>query len=82
MREQELTVTTADAEMTTFAAHPETSAALPVAVLHMDGVGYREQIKHNARRFAAEGYYCVAPELERQGVNGSVERLPAESAGG
>jgi dienelactone hydrolase len=29
----------------------------------MDGVGYREQIKANARRFAADGYYCVAPDL-------------------
>jgi carboxymethylenebutenolidase len=29
----------------------------------MDGVGYREQVKENARRFAADGYYCVAPDL-------------------
>jgi carboxymethylenebutenolidase len=29
----------------------------------MDGVGYREQVKENARRSAADGYYCVAPDL-------------------
>jgi carboxymethylenebutenolidase len=29
----------------------------------MDGVGYRGQVKENARRFAAGGYYCVAPDL-------------------
>jgi carboxymethylenebutenolidase len=29
----------------------------------MDGVGYREQVKENARRFARDGYYCVAPDL-------------------
>jgi carboxymethylenebutenolidase len=34
-----------------------------VAVLFMDGLGYREQVKVNARRFAADGYYCVAPDL-------------------
>jgi carboxymethylenebutenolidase len=32
-------------------------------VLYMDGVGYREQIKENARRFAADGYYLAAPDL-------------------
>jgi len=34
-----------------------------MAMLYMDGVGYREQVKENARRFAADGYYCVAPDL-------------------
>jgi carboxymethylenebutenolidase len=29
----------------------------------MDGVGYRDQVKKNAARFAAGGYYCVAPDL-------------------
>jgi carboxymethylenebutenolidase len=29
----------------------------------MDGVGFREQIRENARRFAAEGYFVVAPDL-------------------
>jgi carboxymethylenebutenolidase len=37
--------------------------SFPVAVLYMDGIGYREQVKQNARRFAADGYYCVAPDL-------------------
>jgi carboxymethylenebutenolidase len=61
--EQELKVATADGEMTTFVAHPDGDGPFPVAVLYMDGVGYRDQIKHNARRFAADGYYCVAPDL-------------------
>jgi len=63
MNEQEIKVGTADGEMTTFVVHPEASEPLPVAVLYMDGVGYREQIKDNARRFADAGYYCVAPDL-------------------
>ena len=63
MYEQELKVSTADGEMTTFVAHPDGDGPFPVAVLYMDGVGYRDQIKENARRFAADGYYCVAPDL-------------------
>jgi len=49
--------------MTTFVSHPDTDRPLPVAVLYMDGVGYRDQLKDNARRFAADGYYVVAPDL-------------------
>jgi carboxymethylenebutenolidase len=29
----------------------------------MDGVGYREEIKEHARRFAAAGYVCATPDL-------------------
>jgi carboxymethylenebutenolidase len=63
MDEREITVHTAEGEMTTFVVHPDGAGPLPVAVLYMDGVGYREQVKENARRFAAGGYFCVAPDL-------------------
>jgi carboxymethylenebutenolidase len=63
MYETEIRVPTADGEMTTFVAHPDNGGPFPIAVLYMDGVGYREQVKANARRFAAAGYYCVAPDL-------------------
>jgi len=63
MVENEIRVRTADGEMTTFVVHPGGEGAYPVAVLYMDAVGYREQVKQNARRFAAGGYYCVAPDL-------------------
>ena len=63
MYEQETRISTPDGEMTTFVAHPDGNGPFPVAVLYMDGVGYRDQIKRNARRFAADGYYCVAPDL-------------------
>jgi carboxymethylenebutenolidase len=49
--------------MRTFVVHPDGDGPFPVAVLYMDGVGYREQVKDNARRFAAGGYYVVAPDL-------------------
>jgi carboxymethylenebutenolidase len=56
MDDKEIGVRTADGEMTAFVAHPDGEGPFPVAVLYMDGVGYREQVKENARRFAADGY--------------------------
>jgi carboxymethylenebutenolidase len=61
--EAEIAVHTPDGEMTTFVVHPDGAIGLPVAVVLMDAVGYREAVKENARRFAADGYYCVVPDL-------------------
>lgn len=63
MAEQEIRIPTADGEMTVFTVHPDGDGPYPVAMLYMDGVGYREQVKQNARRFAADGFYCVVPDL-------------------
>jgi carboxymethylenebutenolidase len=63
MIENEIRVPTTDGQMLAFTARPDGAGPFPVAVLFMDGVGYREQIKQNARRFAADGYYCVAPDF-------------------
>ena len=63
MVEKEIRVRTGDGEMTTFVVRPDGDGPFPVAVVFMDGVGYREQVKDNSRRFAADGYYCVAPDL-------------------
>lgn len=63
MTERELTAGTQDGEMTTFIVHPDTGGPSAVAIVYMDGIGYREQVKENARRFAAGGYYCIAPDL-------------------
>src|SRR5260370_21783144 len=49
--------------MTTFAVGPAGDGPFPVAVVFTECVGYREQGKENARRFASDGYYCVAPDL-------------------
>jgi len=70
MYENEIRVHTADGEMTTFVARPDEEGPYPVAVMYMDAPGYREAVKENARRFAAGGYYCVAPDLfYRSGEN-------------
>jgi carboxymethylenebutenolidase len=67
--------------MTTFVVHPDGAGPFPVAVLYMDGIGYRDQVKANARRFATDGYYCVVPDLfYRSGerLTFDMERLAAE----
>jgi carboxymethylenebutenolidase len=61
--EREIRVRTADGEMTTFTVRPDGEGPFPAAMVFQDGVGYREQVKQNARRFAAAGYYCAAPDL-------------------
>src|SRR5260370_3025409 len=63
MVEKEIRIRSADGDMTTFAVRPGGDGPFPVAVIFMDGVGYREQLKANARRFAVDGYYCVTPDL-------------------
>jgi carboxymethylenebutenolidase len=62
MTEREIRVPTPDGDMATFVVHPD-GGPFPVALLFMDGVGYREQIKENARRFAEGGFFVVAPDL-------------------
>lgn len=63
MIETEIRVPTRDGEMRTFVVHPSEGGPFPVTFLYMDGIGYREQIRANARRFAAPGYLVVAPDL-------------------
>jgi carboxymethylenebutenolidase len=83
--EREVRVKTADGSMRMFVARPGGDGPFPVAVVYMDGVGYRDQIKENARRFAASGYYCVAPDLfYRAGDDLSFDfsRIASEGMGG
>jgi carboxymethylenebutenolidase len=85
MVENEIRIRRADGEMRTFVAHPDSDGPFPVAVLFMDGVGYREQIKENARRFAADGYYCVAPDLfyrAGEGISIDFSKLASEGMEG
>src|ERR1700751_641742 len=81
MNESETILQTTDGEMTTFTVHPDGGGPFPVAVLYMDGVGYREPIKENARRFAAGGFYVGAPDLfyrSGRGVRVDMDRIRSE----
>lgn len=81
MIEKEIRVRTADGEMRTFIVNPESGGPFPVALVFMDGVGYREQVKENARRFASNGFYCVAPDLFYRAGEGVVLDFSRMSSG-
>lgn len=84
MQEKEIRVRTPDGEMRTFTVRPDGDGPFPVAIVFMDGIGYREQVKENARRFAAGGYYCVAPDLYYrmgEGVVFDVAQFSASATG-
>ena len=83
MAEREIRVPTPDGGMLTFIAHPDDGGPFPVAILFMDGVGYRDQIKANARRFAEDGYFVVAPDLYYRagdGLHFDMSKLVSEGA--
>jgi carboxymethylenebutenolidase len=61
--EKTVVIKTVDGEMETFVAHPVGDAEHPVVFIYMDAVGYREELRNFARRFAANGYFCVLPNL-------------------
>ena len=81
MHEQEIRVHTDDGEMPAFIVRADGDGPFPVAVLYMDAIGYREQLRENARRFAAGGFYCVAPDLFYrfgEGLTFDMEKIAAE----
>jgi len=63
MTEREIRVQTDGGTITVFTVHPDGDGPFPVALVYMDAPGYRETLKDNARRFAADGYFCVVPDL-------------------
>ena len=80
MPEREIIVPTADGEMTSFVVYTDRGGPFPLAVIYMDAVGYREQLKENARRFAAGGFYCAVPDLfyrSGQSITVDFEKLRA-----
>ena len=77
--EKEIRVSTADGEMRAFVVHPDGDGPFPVAVLYMDGIGYREQIKENAPDLfyrSGEGLTFDMAKLAADGFKGpEAERL-------
>ena len=81
MHERAIRVHTDDGEMPAFIVCPDGDGPFPVAVLYMDAIGYREQLRENARRFAAGGFYCVAPDLFYrfgEGLTFDMEKIASE----
>ena len=78
---EELNITTPDGTMTGFAHRPEGDGPHPVVIVIQEIFGVDDHIKDVARRFAAEGYYAVAPDLfYRQGAGLTVPYENREEA--
>ena len=56
-------IATPHGAMDAYVVHPEDGQAHPLVVLFMDIWGLREELFSIARRVAAEGYYCMVPNL-------------------
>lgn len=56
-------IKTPDGMMDGYAARPDGAGSFPLVVLFMDVWGLREELFRIARRVAAEGYYCLVPNL-------------------
>jgi carboxymethylenebutenolidase len=60
---KELIIPTPDGTMDGYAAHLDSGSPFPLVVMFMDVWGLREELFGLARRVAAQGYYCVVPNL-------------------
>ncbi len=61
--EREIRIATPAGSMRTFIAHPDGDGPFPVGVIYMDAPGYRDALRDIARRYAAAGYFVVAPDM-------------------
>jgi len=67
MIEREVTISTADGEMTTIVFHPEHDGPHPVVLYLMDAPSIRPALKDMASRLASAGYYVLLPYLFYRG---------------
>jgi carboxymethylenebutenolidase len=63
MTGKEIDIPTPDGVMDAYAAHPDSGGPFPLVVLFMDVWGLREELFAIARNVAAQGYYCVVPNM-------------------
>lgn len=63
MHEQDISISTGHGHMPAFAVCPDAEGQWPLVIFYMDAPGFREELKHLARRFAKQGYYVVLPDL-------------------
>ena len=63
MNELVVDIETPDGPMHTFTCWPEGDGPFPAIVFYMDAPAIREELYEMARRFAAEGYYVILPDL-------------------
>jgi carboxymethylenebutenolidase len=67
-----VTLATPDGPMDAFVAHPEGAGRFPALIVAQEAFGVNEHIRDVCRRFAAEGYLALAPELFHRSGRGVV----------
>lgn len=72
---KEITFTSGDDKVKGYLAVPEGTGPFPGVVVIQEWWGLNEDIRQNARRLAAQGYVCLAPDLYR----GKVATEPAQA---
>jgi len=63
MQERNAFVETADGKMETFIVHPDEAGPYAPVVMYQNVSGLSDSMRMMARRVAAQGYYCVVPDL-------------------
>ncbi len=63
MIRKEVTIPTPAGAMDGYAAHPDGGGPFPLIVMFMDVWGLREELFGLARNVAAQGYYCLVPNM-------------------
>ena len=63
MKEFFVDVVTPDGEMECFAVHPDDVGSFPAVILYMDMPGIREELYEFTRKIAAQGYFCLLPDM-------------------
>ncbi len=63
MAERTIDIETNDGEMPTFTVWPDAGGPFPAAIIFMDAVGVREELRDMARRLSMAGYFVALPNL-------------------
>jgi carboxymethylenebutenolidase len=65
VKTQDVTIKSGDEEIKGFLAEPDGKGPYPAVVVIQEWWGLTDWIKDNAKRLAAQGYVCLAPDLYR-----------------
>src|SRR5437868_13860492 len=63
VKTQAITLKSGDEEIQAFLAEPDGKGPYPAIVVIQEWWGLTDWIKDNAKRLAAQGYVCLAPDL-------------------
>ncbi|MDO9414467.1 MAG: dienelactone hydrolase family protein [Pseudolabrys sp.] len=78
MNGRSIDIPTPAGTMDAYAVHPDGGGPFPLVVLLMDIWGLREELFALARKVAAQGHYCVVPNLFYRAGKARYERLNAD----